>query len=358
MRATPLLALSPPVSPQKKTSGASALGSRKASIPPDVVRGFATVGSLVRSEHFAQQLDDEFRDIQQAQSRRASLQDLEEVTAIKKKPRKRSAAAATDGDAKPKPNPRARKPKADSDKPARDSELRLPPSKVSPYFPNDGAEAPIEPAHELADIAPRLTKSGKPRKPRAKKEQSEEAHVDGKPKKARVTKPKAATKIAGKSQREDAAVESAHFRKDAKRGDDLEAHELATRLHDAEHHVETADASIWELPQSPQPRKKRARKPRAEPVMESLDLTEAVSRRRDWTPPKDSTIPSPFTDSVGKENRIFEPDGNGAVFTHLISNFAYAQSPSTSVNSNMALSTTEVAAATKRRRVEVSMVTE
>jgi hypothetical protein len=349
MPTSPLLALSPPVSPLRKTAGASTLSSRKAPIPPEAIRGFATVGSLVRSEHFAQRLDDEFGETEQAQSRRGSLEDVKEVTAPKKKPRKRSApTTAADGDAKPKPKPRVRKPKADSVKPAPDLELRLPPSKISPYFPNEGAEAPIEPPNDPTEIAPKLTKSGKPRKPRAKKEKTDDGSVEPKPRKPRVTKPKAA-KAVGKAQREDAGIESAHFSKAAEMGDDAKP--------EINHNLETTEASIWDVPDLPQPKNKRAPKQRPPgPVVESLDLDEAVSRRRDWTPPKDTRIASPFTDSVGKENKQFESDANPGEFTHLVSNFAYAQSPSARVTTSIATSNTETAAVMKRRRVEVSML--
>jgi len=357
MRATPSLTPSPPVSPQKRPSGASALGSRKAPIPPDAIRGFATVGSLVRSEHFAPQLDDHLSELPQAQSRTSSVEDVQKVSATTKKPRKRSTtAAAADGDAKPKPKPRARKPKADSDKPARDPELRLPAPKISPFFPTEDAQTSIEPPIEPADAATKLTKSGKLRKPRMKKEKVEGEGADAKPKKARIAKPKGTTKAVGRSQREDAFVESAHFRKGVERDDDLAAHELAAPQAAFNQDAGTADAAIWEVPESPKPKKKRAPKQRPpDPVVESLDLDEAVSRRRDWTPPKDTAIASPFTDSAGKENKQIESDANAGQFTHMVSNFAYAQSPSTRITVNTAPSTTEVVAVTKRRRVEVSI---
>ncbi|KAF2822504.1 structure-specific endonuclease subunit SLX4 [Ophiobolus disseminans] len=341
MRASPLLSPSLPVSLQKKTPGASALASRKAPIPPDAIRGFATVGSLVRSEHFAQPLDDNPDERPAAQSRRGSLEEAEQVTATKKKPRKRSTAiAATDGEDKPKPRPRARKPKAYSDKPAHDPELRLPAPKISPYFPNEETGPSTEPA----DAIPKLTKSGKPRKPRAKKEKLESADAEPKPKKTRVAKPKGAVKAIEKSQQEDACVESAHFRNNA----------TTAQQHEISKNVETADASIWEVPDDPPPKKKRAPKQRPpDTVVERLDLDEAVLRRRDWTPPKDTAIASPLTESAGKENKQIEPDADAGHFTNMISNFAYAHSPSVRMTTSMAPSTTDVVAVTKRRRVEL-----
>jgi hypothetical protein len=79
-----------------------------------------------------------------------------------------------------------------------------------------------------------------------------------------------------------------------------------------------------------------------------------VSRRRDWTPPRDTLPASPFTDSIGKENKHVEPDASGGHFTNMVSNFAYAQSPASRISVNTSASTTEIAAVTKRRRVEVS----
>ena len=353
MPASPLLSLSPPVSPQKKTSGASLAGSRKASIPPDAIRGFATVGSLVRSEHFAQQLGDDTAHIQKAQSRRGSLEGTK-VTATKQKPRKQAAVTPAADASRPKPKPRARKPKADKDSAAaRDPELRLPAPKISPYFENDAAPSPIEPNEPAIDPTTKLTKSAKPRKPRAKKEKAEGGEAQPKIKKARAAKPKEADKVVGTKHRDDACVESAHFQIEADTAGSTTTQTLP-QCHLSEKPSVT-DASIWEVPKSPQPKKKRASKARPlVPAPEGLDLDEAVSRRRDWTPPRDTLPASPFTDSIGKENKHVEPDASGGHFTNMVSNFAYAQSPASRISVNTTASTTEIAAVTKRRRVEVS----
>jgi hypothetical protein len=346
MPASPLPALSPPVSPHKNIAGAS-VGSRKAAIPPDAIRGFATVGSLIRSEHFAQHEDISER--QNAQLREGSTEGTRDVFAAKKKPKKRIATASVeDGDSKPKPKPR--KSMADKDMTARDPELRLPAPKISPYFPPDIADAPVQ--GESADAAPKLTKSGKPRKPRAKKEKAE-GDAEPKPKKTRVTKPKAGAKGAGKSQREDACIASAYLGEGA---DGSTTPRLATLLSETNHDLVEEDVSVWELPQSPQPRKKRApRQKLPDTVAGGLDLQEAVSRRRDWTPPRDTAIASAFTDSVGKENKQTELDADNGNFTHMISNFTYAQPPSMPTTVTTTTSITETIATTKRRRVEVSI---
>jgi hypothetical protein len=352
MSPPPLIDLSPLSSPKKRTTGASAAVSRKASIPPDAVRGFATVHSHVRSEHFAPQLDDE---IAEAQSRRASRDDTADTTAAPKKPRKRPAKPpATEDGAKPKAKPRTRKPKADKAIPTHDPELRPPPPKISPYFVNEGDDAPIEHPTENAEAAPKLTKSGKPRKPRAKKEKIDGVNAEPKPKKPRATKPKTTTKTDGKTLRHDAVIQSAHFRREGQELDDEDAHGLGS-LQMTNHDKVAEDMSIWDVPQSPQPKKKRApKKPLPDPVVESLDLEGAVSRRRDWTPSRDTTVASPFTNSVGKENKQADSAANGGTFNHLVSNFTYAQAPSAQITATTKPSTTATMAATKRRRVEVS----
>jgi hypothetical protein len=287
--------------------------------------------------------------MEDAQSRRGSAENAGDVAPIKKKPRKRTATApAQDSDAKPKPKPKPRKPKTDKDTTAPDPELRLPVPKVSPYFTPEIVDPPIP--TESVDATPKLTKAGKPRKPRAKKEKVE-GEVELKPKKTRVAKPKVAAKEAGKSQREDAGVTSAHFRELANESTNPELPAPAAEGNNND----AGAASIWDVPQSPQPKKKRA--PKQKPpitVVESLDLEEAVSRRRDWTPPRDTVIASSFTDSVGKENKQIEPDADSGNFTHMISNFAFAQDPSLQFSVSPTASTTGTLAVTKRRRVEVS----
>jgi hypothetical protein len=312
----------------------------------------------VRSEHFAQQLNDDITGKELPPRRRSSIQDDVEEGANKKKPKKRSATTSkvVDGDAKPKPKPRSRKAKvADQETTTRDPELRLPAPRISPYFPTEGAEASIAPQNGPADAELKLTKSGKPRKPRAKKEKTE-GDVESKPRKPRVTKPKANAKAVGSVQQEDAPVKSAHFRKAAD-GDDGSAAEGMTKGGPADVDNNTSEApSIWEVPRSPRPTKKRLPKQRPpEPVVESLELDEAVSRRRDWTPPRDTARASPFTDSVGKENKQLDADADSEGFTHLISNFTYAQLPSAQITTTTATSTTGVKAVMKRRRVEVSL---
>jgi hypothetical protein len=364
MLASSPLAFSPPASPPRPTTGASKTNTRADPIPEGAVRGFATVGSLVRSEHFTSRLDDDFDTIQQAQLRRAS-QVTTEPTPTVEKPVKRSTKKVTatttttaDGSEKPKPKPRARKPKPKSHKEILDSddELTCPaqrPTK-SPFFDEKTSEPLVEAAAEAAN-ALQLTKSGKPRKPRVKKQQSEQGEVESapKPKKPRLTKTKAKAGAGkdGKAKGNDTSLVSAHFPEEADKGD-----RSVTRpsVEAQDTHIEYP--SIWEVPESPRPKKKAAPKQRQpDPIAEGLELEEAVVRRRDWTPPPDTTIPSPFTDSAAKENKTLTHDADGT-FTSLISNFTYAQSPSAQVTAKSTNTSTDVAAATKRRRIEVSLL--
>jgi hypothetical protein len=355
-------AFSPPASPFRKPVGASKTNSRAASIPEGAVRGFATVGSLIRSEHFTSRLDDEFTEIQSAQERKGPLDVTGEDLVPAKKPTKKRTTkktTTTDGIEKPKPKPRARKQQFKSATQIEDSdeELRLPPRPTtkSLFFDDKPTEPPIADATVNADAdAPKLTKSGKPRKPRTKKQTVEEDGTEAVPKtkKARVTKPKAIKKD-GKAQRDDADIVSAHFRKDIDKGVGRSAtHEQATRKSVEAQEADNGDASIWDIPQSPRPKKKTAPKQRPpDPIAEGLELDEAVLRRRDWTPtPAGTTIQTPFTDSTGKENKGSVRNADGT-FTNLLSNFAYAQSPS-AVKATSS-TTMEVMAATKRRRVEL-----
>ncbi|RAR09311.1 hypothetical protein DDE82_001822 [Stemphylium lycopersici] len=358
MPASSPLAFSPPVSPLRTTTGASRINPRAASIPEGAVRGFATVGSLLRSEHFTSRLDDDFTEIQQAQQQREP-KDVAAPMPAAAKPKNRSTkkpGAAADGPEKPKPKPRARKPKPKSDKEIVDSdeELRRPPRPTkSPFFDEQAPEPPVEPPIEAADL-PKLTKSGKPRKPRAKKQKAEEEGVEPVPKakRTRVTKTKTAAVKNCKGQPENASVMSSHFRGGADGAEDSTVQILGTESINTED-TDGQAASIQNVPEGPQSKKPAAPKQRApDPVAGSLDLEEAVLRRRDWTPPLDTAIHSPYTDSTGKENRSLGQDTEGS-FTNLISNFTYAQSPSAQATAKVTSSTSEVMAATKRRRIEL-----
>ncbi|KAJ4368711.1 5'-flap endonuclease [Didymella sp. IMI 355093] len=340
-------ALSPPSSPRKHTPDALTSGSRAASIPEKATRGFATVSSLVRSEHFAQQVDDGFARELQAQSRKSSAEGTGEGSVPVKKARKRSTKSATAADGEePKPKPRGRKPKADreleNDNTTTEPKLRLPPARKSPFFENAEPQTTIETPAEPAADAPKLTKSGKPRKSRAKKENADDGAAEPKPRKARVTKPKAAGK-AGKAPRKAADVVSTPFSVDK---------DQANAVSNGDAAVDAQATSIWDLPQSPQAEQRSAKRNSPDPVLDGLDLDEAISRRRDWTPPRDTVAQSPSTVSTGKENRPVTRDATTGTFTNLITNFTY-ESPTAKVVSNITIPKKAVPSVAKRRRVEL-----
>ncbi|KAJ8113063.1 hypothetical protein OPT61_g4727 [Boeremia exigua] len=345
------LVFSPPSSPKKHVSGALTSGSRAAPIPEKASRGFATVSSLVRSEHFVQHVDKDAIEIQQIQKQKDSHNSIEEAT--KRSVRRATKKPATEGE-KPKPKPRVRKNKADKEigntKTALDPELRLPRTTRSPYFDNVEAQSATDDrTTEPAVDAPARTKLSKPRKPRAKKETPQSVLVDPKPKpsRTRVTKAKAATG-AGKAIQEDIDNVSSHTAADNKQVSSTEPRLALTDVGEAQ------GASIWDVPQSPQSKQYASKQPRPKPLAEGLDLEEAVCRRRDWTPPRDTAGQSPSTLSTGKENRHSAHDARTGNFTHLISNFTYERSPTGKVVENAATSITATSAGvTKRRRVEL-----
>ncbi|EUC45142.1 hypothetical protein COCMIDRAFT_37104 [Bipolaris oryzae ATCC 44560] len=350
------LVLSRPASPLRSTTGASTTNPRAVPIPESALRGFATVGNLVRSEHFTSRLDDDFTAIQEARLQKDAVDSIENIEKPRKRPTRKSIAA-TDESEKPKPKPRARKQKPKSDKEILDSddELRRPqrPTK-SPFFNDEPSESATKPPSETTD-APKLTKSGKPRKPRAKKQKAEEeeaAESVVKPKRTRVTKPKKTAVKSGNEQPDDVSVVSAHFQTGVDKDD-------GSRPTSVQNSVETKDssgghpASIWDVPDSPRPKKAASLKQRPPTsVAEPLELEQALVRRQDWTPPRDTTTTSPNADSTGKENisLVHNAEDN---FTNMLSNFTYAQSPSAQTTTKTGCLTGEVMATTKRRRIEL-----
>jgi hypothetical protein len=340
-------ALSLPSSPKKHLGGALTSGSRAVPIPEKATRGFATVGSLVRSEHFAQQPIEHVTEIQQGRRRTASRDAAEEggvgVPAKKTTKRAASNAAATDF-AKPKPKPRARKTKGDKEAESRntpDPELRLPRSTRSPFFDNTEAQTVAKDSTVAAADAPKLTKSGKPRKPRAKKADLANGDAEPKPRKTRTTKAKAAAGQ-GKAQLGCAdAVPNHHV--DDKIDPVVQPSEEG----------QAQSASIWEVPESPLSASGASHQQLPDSLAPHLHFAEAVSRRRDWTPPRDTVALSPSTLSTGKENRPLPTE-----FTHLVSNFTYesptVRTTTTTMTTTTSTTPTEAAVkptnATKRRR--------
>lgn len=352
--ASPPLVISPSTSPKKPAAGAPRVTLRAAPMPEGALRGFATVGSLVRSEHFANQTDNRpVEEQHRPQSRQESTKDRAKGAAATKKPRKRSTkTASTDESETLNPKRRPRKPNADKDNTIHDPDLRLPEPTKSPFFAAEPSEPPIGPLNEPLAVAPTLAKTSKLRKPQTKKKNAdtEEAGSDLESKKSRVAKPKRVAK-GGNPQREDAPVVSAHFQNNADPGNSLAPTGEESLGSTDHHHIDMADTPICEVSRNSRPKKKAPRKKQSpNHVAAGLDLEEAVARRRDWTPPpKDTTTQSLLTDSAGKENNQMLQDANGH-FTHMLSNFAYAQLPPAQSKA----ANTEVMAVVKRRRIEVS----
>ncbi|KAJ6205926.1 hypothetical protein PSV09DRAFT_1196462, partial [Bipolaris maydis] len=349
------LVLSRPASPLRSTTGASTTNPRAVPIPEGAIRGFATVGNLVRSEHFTSRLDDDFTAIQEARLQRDTVDVIENI----EKPRKRSAKksiAATDESEKPKPKSRARKQKSKSDKeiPDSDDELRRPqrPTK-SPFFNEEPSESATKPPSETTD-APKLTKAGKPRKPRAKKQKAEEEVVEPvvKPKRTRAAKPKKTAVKSGNEQSDDVSVVSAHFQTGVDK-DDGSTSVSAQKSVEINDRSDGHPASIWDIPDSPRSKKVASLKQRPpNSVAEPLELEQALVRRQDWTLPRDTTTTSPNVDSTGKENISLAQNAEDD-FTNLLSNFAYAQSPSAQTTTKAGCLAGEVMTTTKRRRIEL-----
>ncbi|RMZ68480.1 Structure-specific endonuclease subunit SLX4 [Pyrenophora seminiperda CCB06] len=364
MSASPLPAFSPTASPTRATTGASRLNLRAAPIPEGAVRGFATVGSLIRSDHFTAIEPTEVPPLGDSLQVTAHTTTIEKPKRATRKKDTSTSATTTIADkpVKPTPKPRApRKPKPKSDIEIPDSEDErrhaAQPTK-SHFFTEDPEPQPEASVEAEAANSPKLTKSGKPRKPRAKKlkageggddQDSGDAPVD-KPKRTRVTKPKAVGGVAKGGKQQNAPVVSAHFQAGTKRDEDSIGQ--ATRAQTKDRNAPVEHASIWDVPDSPRPKKSAAvRKQLPSPVSQGLDLEEAVARRRDWTPPLDTAPLPTFTESAGKENEESAP-GADVAFNTMLSNFAFAQPPVAPASTTLDNSTTG-GMATKRRRVEL-----
>ncbi|KAF9732584.1 hypothetical protein PMIN03_009283 [Paraphaeosphaeria minitans] len=336
MPSSPLRSLSPPSRPKRTTPGASLSGSRAAPVPIRDERGFATVRSLLADININ---DRGLSAIEEAlESRRAPTGPGNTIKASKP-PRKRASKAAATGEvaAKPKaaPKPRGRKPKTTAAEQATGKAT----ATTSSHF----AKLPG------ADDAASEPKPTKPRKPRAKKITTDDDEIQTTIKKPRVTKPRGATRVTKKAQEKAAELASAHFRS---RG----AEDTTARLYQPDTTVagvlsaRLGDESIWDVPLSPSARSNGPPKPRPSAPDDPLDLDEAVSRRRDWTPPPDTARQEILTSPAGKENK---PVAERQRFTSLLSGYSYARMEAQPEPSASTSASTEGIGATKRRRVEL-----
>ncbi|ORY13946.1 hypothetical protein BCR34DRAFT_561293 [Clohesyomyces aquaticus] len=311
-------AVSPAGSPQRKTGGALKSGSRTSTVPLGAARGFSTADSLVKSHHFNLEPAANAAPTQGPQSRRNSLQD---ATAAEKPPKQQSKRptkkTAIKDAAEPKPKKsRVRKPKANKDEDAHNAGTRDT-ATTSVYFAEFAPATVSESPDDDTNPPAAKSKVTKPRKPRAKKEKLADGDTQAKPKKARTAKAKKVGEAVEKPPRQDTGTVSAHFGND----------------------------SIWDVPASPQPKTKAPDR-----QDEGLQLEDAIARRRDWTPARDTSATEELSmDLAAKENEIMQPGQNN--FTHVLSNFAFTHADTQAAQPTAP--SADGTTVTKRRRVEL-----
>jgi hypothetical protein len=342
---------SPPGNLKTKTSGMLQSGSNAAPAPEGASRGFASAASLVKSHHFGGELIQEPAAESNSQSRRSSVQYPDATEKASEKPRKRATkAAAQDGGTEPKPKKtRARKPKANQDEHMQEAASHA----AAPTTSFQSANAPaIEPPSEPLDntAAPfGYTKSGKPRKRRAPKEKSENRETQTTIPKAKITKSRSTSKSTGKKALKATEAVSSHFANGV--GKSELTHSIGTENGAGTHITAEGNSSIRDT--SASPRRERAAPIRNQNQTEqSLDLAKADSRRRDWTPTKDTSRNQAITESAGKENHSAPTHEESVPFLKLVSNFSYAHLE-TQVSAIPRAPLSVSTGVTKKRRVEV-----
>ncbi|KAF2006411.1 hypothetical protein P154DRAFT_559470 [Amniculicola lignicola CBS 123094] len=336
------MVLSPLGSPKKTSSSALRTGSRAAPVPEGASRGFDTAGSLVKSRHFSLDLDDEFAGREQGQSCHNYLHEPEKPA---KKPRKTTTKATDTGDdAVPKPKkPRSRKPRTNETTNAENAASPDPQSKTSLYFDSEAPDAPIAPPEEPAPATAAKAKAGRVRKPRAKKEKTENDETTARLKKPKVTKAKSASKSGEKAKAKATGAVSSHFHTTTENSPEFSEH-LEAACNRADEGL-----SIWDVPPSP-PCKTTAPKPRPPDSNMPLELDEAITRRRDWTPPVETKGFECIGNLGGKENTPIQSENHA--FTDMLTTFAFAEEvPQTKMETQPP--SVASAGVTKRRRKEL-----
>lgn len=338
------LQLSPRASQQRRTAGALKSGSKAATIPEGALRGFATARSLVAAD-----VDEELPEFDWGLAGgRNDDHDGERGRKRSGEGLGKAIAAAVDagGDAevpKPKNKPRAR----NMPKPTI-TRKRAPVPTTSCHFApalESDPDPVLDPIETLDNSS--KAKTTKPRTPRAKKAPAADGEKQTTIKKARITKPRASAKTSKaastKVAKEKAAdVVSAHFR---------EATEEAA-ANDAAYVPN--ENSVWEVPLSPSD--KRSSRAKQQANNQPLELEEAVSRRRDWTPTRDTEALHVLPDSAGKENDTAFAISQKGSFTSLLSGYAYAHMDLGSDVTTSKTSISEGTGVVKRRRVEVGVL--
>ncbi|KAF2257793.1 hypothetical protein CC78DRAFT_622335 [Lojkania enalia] len=327
MAACSPISLSPIGDGIKRSNDALKSGSRAAPVPEGATRGFATANSLIQSNHFILEPEEADKELKKPE-----------------KPPKKGPAAGTPS------RPRSRKPRA--------PKVKFSKEKIGPKCTSDAATSTLSHfpnptpkgrsnhcngtgSAKVKDI------SVKPRKPRANKEKLVDEEAGPRRKKPRATRKQEVCKSRDKAQGNATGTVSSHFTnggaiQEEQKGENKEA---PVELFDER----IEDTSIWEVPASP--RQKKPSPPNSKPPDlrgQSLELDEALARRRDWTPPRETIAQEVCTASPFKDSAI------QGTFTHMLSNFAYAHEDQTSTVSRAA--NTEDCAALKRQRVELVAV--
>ncbi|CAI6337887.1 unnamed protein product [Periconia digitata] len=223
-----------------------------------------------------------------------------------------------------------------------------------------GPETNMEKVASAApDVKAKEPKVTRPRKPRAKKAdhlEGDEGAAAAAPKKSRITKPRTT-----KAKRKSEEVVSAHFQKEIeeKAMKETLTEASATELISSAQRAKADDDPIWNIPSSPNIKDIRPPRHRPpDPVHEPLELDEAIARRLQWTPPKNTTAQVIDLGSSSKENTPAAPDAANSGFTSLLSGFSYAHPQPIPDLAPSTIFAPEVRTLTKRRRFELIEVPE
>ncbi|PVI00394.1 hypothetical protein DM02DRAFT_614386 [Periconia macrospinosa] len=365
-------------------------GSRAAAIPETARRGFMSARCLVEEgngEGLEGGVALDNTETEQVEEGKEKEEEKKVVKTRKKRTKKSEPVVIEDSegleeiveDPKPKPKPRGRKKKEDGDAPPKrlrkkkEEEEEIPVYVASSHFGGAAAATATVTASASATAAAaagdgdivvaereedipvaveskaKETKVAKTRKLRVKKADKVEGESAAAPKKARVTKPKAA-----KAKHKSAEVVSSHFQKEAqdKAAEKAQEEVPALELPPSAQDITTDNGSIWNVPSSPNTKDSRAPKHRPpDNVHEPLELDEAVARRFQWTPPRDTKAQIAQPGSSSKENTPAVAEKSTSGFTSLLSGFSYAHAQV--IPDPAASSTAESRTITKRRRVEL-----
>ncbi|KAJ4299969.1 5'-flap endonuclease [Kalmusia sp. IMI 367209] len=344
----PSPSLSPPsplVSPRRTSVGALNSGSRAAPVPKGIGRGFATARSLLADIDIN---DRGLSAIELALENRTAGTGQGNTIKAAEKPRKRATKAAEAGEdvEKPRSKPRGRKPKVTDDAASNKSV-----TTISSHFAKQSAVNATASTREATAAPLPKSKQFKPLKPRAKTTN----HADETQtalKIARVTKPRVSTKDTKKAQGKAAEFVSAHFRSRSAE-DDVVGLEQQHIAHAEQEGLLHNEASACGFPLSPSARSNGLPKQRPPSLHVPLDLDEAVSRRRDWTPPLETEQQEMPISPAKEESRTEASATEKGSFTSLLSGYTYAHSEIQAEQHGSGSPSIEAVGVLKRRRDEL-----